>query len=79
MQIVGIREAHSKFTRILHRKEPTIITKHGKDWIATIFPAPSRSLPVEIKKEIFKSMSKSFEKHLKLKKVNWERLIQEIE
>lgn len=79
MQIIGVREAHARLTSLLHLKEPTIIARHGKEWIATIFPAPSKSLPIEIKKEIFQTLSKSFEKHLKKKKIKWEKILKEIE
>jgi len=78
MQIVGVREAHARLTTLLHLKEPTIIARHGKEWVATIFPAPAKSLPIEIKKEIFQALSQSFEKHLKKKKIKWEGLLKEI-
>lgn len=78
MQIIGVREAHARLTSLLHLKEPTIIARHGKEWIATILPAPSKNLPIEVKKEIFQTLSHSFEKHLKKKKIKWENLLREM-
>lgn len=63
MKLLSIKEFRDTATKALKSKEPLIITRRGE--VAGIyFPVPLGSVPFELKKDIFISLTESIKKRL---------------
>lgn len=78
MKLLSVKEFRDSATKALRSKEPLIIMRRGE--VAGIFfPAPLESVPFELKKDIFISLTESIKKKLKAQGVKEEEILEDFE
>lgn len=78
MKLMSVKEFRDSATKALKTKEPLIIMRHGE--VAGIyFPTPLESVPFELKKDVFVSLTESIRKKLKSRGVKEEELLEDFE
>ena len=78
MRITTVRHFRDKATEMFRSKDPILVLRRGE--IAGIyFPYPVDTLPVELKRELFVTLSASIAKRLKRVALSEEELLEDFE
>ena len=78
MKLMSVKEFRDSATKALKSKEPLIIMRRGE--VAGIFfPTPLESVPFELKKDLFVSLTESIKKKLKAQGVKEEEILEDFE
>ncbi len=78
MKLISVKEFRDSATKALKSKEPLIIMRRGE--VAGIFfPTPLESIPFELKKDIFISLTESIKKKLQAQGVKEEEVLADFE
>ncbi|MBM4145087.1 MAG: hypothetical protein FJ240_02260 [Nitrospira sp.] len=78
MKLLSVKEFRDSATKALKSKEPLIIMRRGE--VAGIFfPTPLESVPFELKKDIFISLTDSIKKKLQTHGVKEEEVLEDFE
>lgn len=68
MRISTVREFRDKATRLLRSRDPILVTRRGR-LAGVFFPQPEASLPIELKRELFMTLSAEVARQLKRRKL----------
>lgn len=78
MKLLSVKEFRDSATKALKSKEPLIIMRRGE--VAGIyFPVPLDSIPFELKKDIFVSLTESIKKKLEAQEVKEKDILDDFE
>ncbi len=78
MKLLSVKEFRDSATKALKSKEPLLIMRRGE--VAGIFfPAPLDSIPFELKKDIFVSLTDSIKKKLQDQGAKEEEILEDFE
>jgi hypothetical protein len=78
MKLLSVKEFRDSATKALKSKEPLIIMRRGE--VAGIFfPTPLESVPFELKKDIFITLTDSIKKKLQAQGVKEEEVLEDFE
>jgi hypothetical protein len=78
MKLLSVKEFRDSATKALRSKEPLIIMRRGE--VAGIFfPTPLDSIPFEVKKDIFITLTDSIKKKLQAQGVKEEEVLEDFE
>jgi hypothetical protein len=64
MRISTVREFRDKATGLLRSRDPILVTRRGR-LAGVFFPQPEASLPIELKRELFATLSAAVARQLK--------------
>lgn len=78
MKLMMVKEFRDKATKTLKSKEPVIIMRRG-EMAGIFFPAPLGTIPFELKKDIFLSLTESIRKRLEAQKVSEKEVLEDFE
>ena len=78
MKISTVREFRDHATEVFHSKDPVLVTRHGQ-LAGIFFPHPEESLPLEMKKELYKILSAQVARQFKERGMTEEELVQDFE
>ncbi len=68
MRISTVREFRDKATGLLRSRDPILVTRRGR-LAGVFFPQPEASLPIELKRELFATLSAEVARQLKRRKL----------
>lgn len=68
MRMSTVREFRDKATVMLRSRDPILVTRRGK-LAGVFFPQPEASLPIELKRELFATLSAEVARQLKRRKL----------
>ena len=68
MRISTVREFRDKATGLLRSRDPILVTRRGR-LAGVFFPQPETSLPIELKRELFATLSAEVARQLKRRKL----------
>jgi hypothetical protein len=68
MRMSTVREFRDKATVLLRSRDPILVTRRGR-LAGVFFPQPEASLPIELKRELFATLSAEVARQLKRRKV----------
>ena len=68
MRISTVREFRDKATRLLRSRDPILVTRRGR-LAGVFFPQPEASLPIELKRELFATLSAEVARQLKRRRI----------
>ncbi|MDP2166731.1 MAG: hypothetical protein Q8J64_00175 [Thermodesulfovibrionales bacterium] len=78
MEILSIKEFRDKATKALRSKEPLLIMRRGE--VAGIyFPVPLGEAPVELKRDVFRSLTEAIKKGLSKRGVREKEILEDFE
>lgn len=78
MKLMTVKEFRDKATKALKTKEPLIIMRRGE--VAGIFfPVPLDTIPFELKKDLFLTLTESIRKRLEVKGIKEEEVLDDFE
>jgi hypothetical protein len=78
MKITSVREFRDKATEMFRSHDPILVLRRGE--IAGIyFPYPAQTLPVELKRELFVSLTADIAKRLKQAEITEEEILEDFE
>jgi len=78
MKLMTVKEFRDKATRALKTKEPLIIMRRGE--VAGIFfPVPLNSVPFELRKDLFVTLTESIKKGLERRGITEEEILEDFE
>jgi hypothetical protein len=78
MKTATVREFRDRATSFLKDEEPIIVTRHGKI-IGFFLPATGGALPVEIKKDLFYTLTREIRVKMKERGVTEEAVLADFE
>jgi hypothetical protein len=78
MKTATVREFRDRATSFLKDEEPIIVTRHGKI-IGFFLPATGGALPVEIKKDLFYTLTREIRVKMKERGVTDEAVLADFE
>ena len=64
MRISTVREFRDQATSLLRSKDPILVTRRGRV-AGVFFPCPGRSIPLELKREMFAMLSGAIARQIK--------------
>lgn len=78
IRIAAVREFRDHATKILKSRDPILVLRRSE--VAGIFfPYPEKSLPLELKRELFDRLSSSIAKRLKSRGVTEKEILSDFE
>ena len=78
MKISTVRQFRDNATEMLRSREPILVTRRGQ--LAGIFlPTPAKSLPIELKRELFDMLSAAVARQLKRRGLTEESVVADFE
>lgn len=78
MKISTVREFRDKATGLLRSKDPILVTRRGR--LAGVFiPCPQASLPLELKRELFGTLSAVIARQIKRRGLTEEKVLNDFE
>ena len=78
MRISTVREFRDKATGLLRSDTPILVTRRGR-LAGIFFPRPEATLPIELKRELFTTLSHEVAKQLKRRHVSEEDVLQDFQ
>jgi hypothetical protein len=78
MKMATVREFRDRATKLLKEEEPIIVTRHGKI-VGFFLPAAGDALPLEIKKDLFYTLTSEIRSTMKERGVTEEALLADFE
>ncbi len=78
MKTATVREFRDRATKLLKADEPIIVTRHGKI-VGFFLPAAGETLPLEIKKDLFYTLTNEIRATLKAGGVTEEGVLADFE
>lgn len=78
MKIMSVKEFRDKATKALKSKEPLIIMRR-REIAGIFFPVPLETVPFEIKKDLFMTLTDSIKRMLEEKGIKEEEVIEDFE
>jgi len=64
MKVSTVRELRDRAAGLRRSKEPVLITRRGRV-AGILFPSPERTLPIELKRQLFDQFSRAIRKRIK--------------
>lgn len=64
MRVSTVREFRDKATGLLRSKDPILVTRRGR-LAGVFFPRPEATLPLELKRELFQTLSAEVARQIK--------------
>ena len=74
MRISTVREFRDNATGLLKSKEPVLITRRGR-MAGIFFPSPEGILPIDMKRELFASLSAEIARQVKKRGITEEEIM----
>jgi hypothetical protein len=68
MRISTVREFRDQATGLLRSRDPILVTRRGR-LAGVYFPQPEASLPIELKRELFATLSAEVARQIKRRKL----------
>lgn len=78
MRISTVREFRDKATGFLRSKTPVLVTRRGR-LAGIFFPHPEATLPIELKRELYDTLSNNVAQQLKRRNVSEDEVIEDFE
>lgn len=78
MRISTVREFRDNATEMFRSREPILVMRRGQ-LAGIFFPSPAKSLPIELKRELFDTLSAEIARQLKKKGESEESVVAEFE
>ena len=78
MKISTVREFRDKATGYLRSKDPILVTRRGR-LAGVFFPRPEASLPIEFKRELFRTLSAEVARQLRRRRLKEEDILADFE
>ncbi len=78
MRVTSVREFRDKATRMFRCKDPILVLRRG-EIAGLFFPFPTRTLPLEFKRELFDLITKSIGRRLQKERLREEELLEDFE
>jgi len=78
MRISTVREFRDNATGLLKSQEPVLITRRGR-MAGIFFPSPEGMLPVDLKRELFNSLTKEIARQIRKSGVKEEEILRDFE
>jgi hypothetical protein len=78
MRISTVREFRDKATGLLRSKTPVLVTRRGR-LAGIFFPQPESTLPIELKRELYDTLSADIARQLKRRHVSEEDVLEDFE
>jgi hypothetical protein len=77
MRVSTVREFRDKATGLLRSRDPILVTRRGR-LAGVFFPQPEASFPIELKRELFATLSAEVARQLKRRKVTEKDVLEDI-
>lgn len=78
MRISTVREFRDKATGFLRSKTPVLVTRRGR-LAGIFFPHPEATLPIELKRELYDTLSREVARQLKRRNVSEDEVLNDFE
>lgn len=78
MRISTVREFRDKATGFLRSKTPVLVTRRGR-LAGIFFPHPEATLPIELKRELYDTLSNNVAQQLKRRNVSEDEVLEDFE
>ena len=78
MKLISVKEFRDSATKALKSKEPLIIMRR-REVAGIFFPTPLESVPFELKKDIFVTLTDSIKKKLQAQGVKEQEVLEDFE
>ena len=76
MRISTVREFRDNATVMLRSRDPILVTRRGK-LAGVFFPQPEASLPMDLKRELFSTLSAEVARQLKRRKLSEKEVLED--
>jgi hypothetical protein len=76
MRISTVREFRDKATGLLRSRDPILVTRRGR-LAGVFFPQPEASLPIELKRELFATLSAEVARQFKRRKLTEKAVLED--
>lgn len=76
MKVATVKEFKDQVTDFLKGRDPVMVFRHGK-LAGILFPYESETVPIEFKKELFKTFTDRLKKSLKEKGITEEEILKD--
>ena len=78
MRISTVQEFRDKAMDLLRSRTPILVTRRGR-MAGIFFPRPEATLPIELKRELFKTLSSDVARQLKQRKISEDDVLEDFE
>ena len=78
MRISTVQEFRDKAMDLLRSRTPILVTRRGR-MAGIFFPRPEVTLPIELKRELFKTLSSDVARQLKQRKISENDVLEDFE
>lgn len=78
MRVTSVREFRDKATRMFRSQDPILVLRRG-EIAGLFFPFPSRTLPLEFKRELFAQITESIGRRLQKERLREEEILEDFE
>jgi len=78
MRISTVREFRDQATGLLRSKDPILVTRRGRV-AGVFFPCPGQSIPLELKREMFATLSGAVARQIKKRGLSDEAILSDFE
>jgi hypothetical protein len=78
MRISTVREFRDKATGLLRSRTPVLVTRRGR-LAGIFFPRPESTLPIELKRELYDTLSTEIARQLKRRRVTEDEVLEDFQ
>jgi hypothetical protein len=77
-RISTVREFRDKATGLLRSRTPILVTRRGR-LAGILFPRPEMTLPIELKRELYDTLSSDVARQLNRRRVSEDEVLEDLE